>query len=359
MEAMEASFLSIFFEATSKIADLTESKLFCLMETSSGIWKIAGHPDLKFAFKSGNLLPRNNEVDLDNEIRQANPGKLFQEEVICVKEEPVHFSSMETSSLANKNNDRLNEKKRKKTELLQEEGPCVEKEAFSVKKIRYDNNDNIFNNTFNEVEGFADGNQTPPKEDLSSRCTLGNNNDQTVNDMENTETKIAGGKFVIISDDGKAAETEFNHVPPASMTFPLPNPGYDAAFQPGLYNPQPQQAMQQQSITQQHQSLQQQQYPQQQQPHLPSTMHELLSANMDNRIPVKDDNDDPTNAILITGFSADKTYHDFNVFFRGIGNIRRCFLKKEPPRWCVVTFESNVSGFMKGHQSHSENSPEF
>merc|ERR1739838_602998 len=71
-------------------------------------------------------------------------------------------------------------------------------------------------------------------------------------------------------------------------------------------------------------------------------MHELPSANLDNRIPVKDDNDDPTNAILITGFSADKTYQDFNRFFRGIGNIRRCYLKKEPPRWCVVTFESNT-----------------
>merc|ERR1712136_216328 len=59
--------------------------------------------------------------------------------------------------------------------------------------------------------------------------------------------------------------------------------------------------------------------------------------------PKGDGNDDPTNAILITGFNVNRTYQDFNVFFRGVGKLRRCFLKAgiETP-WAVMTFENLV-----------------
>ena len=59
--------------------------------------------------------------------------------------------------------------------------------------------------------------------------------------------------------------------------------------------------------------------------------------------PKGDGNDDPDNAILVTGFSPDRQYSELNHFFRGIGKIRRCFLRSQDPRWCVVTYEFNVS----------------
>lgn len=67
MEAMEASFLTIFFEAANKIANLTESKLFFLMESSDGIRKIGGHSELKLAFETGGLLHRSGDVLLDED----------------------------------------------------------------------------------------------------------------------------------------------------------------------------------------------------------------------------------------------------------------------------------------------------
>lgn len=67
MEAMEASFLTIFFEAANKIANLTESKLFFLMESSDGIRKIGGHPELKLAFETGGLSHRSGDVLLDED----------------------------------------------------------------------------------------------------------------------------------------------------------------------------------------------------------------------------------------------------------------------------------------------------
>ena len=67
MEAMEASFLTVFFQAVNKIADLTDSKLFFLMETSDGVHKIGGNPELKFLFQAAKLLPRNSDVVFDEE----------------------------------------------------------------------------------------------------------------------------------------------------------------------------------------------------------------------------------------------------------------------------------------------------
>ena len=65
--------------------------------------------------------------------------------------------------------------------------------------------------------------------------------------------------------------------------------------------------------------------------------------------PRGDGNDDATNAILVTGFQPDLTYNDLNQFFRGLGKIRRCFLKMEEPRFLVVTYEFLVSSCSKRH----------
>ena len=67
MEAMEASFLTVFFQAANKIADLTESKLFFLMETSDGVHKIGGNAELKMLFQTGQLMPKNDDVIIDEE----------------------------------------------------------------------------------------------------------------------------------------------------------------------------------------------------------------------------------------------------------------------------------------------------
>merc|ERR1719435_499451 len=63
-------------------------------------------------------------------------------------------------------------------------------------------------------------------------------------------------------------------------------------------------------------------------------------------IPKGDSNDDPTNAILVTGFQPDRTYNELNIFFRGLGKLRRCFLKMEEPRWLVVTYQFLVDAKM-------------
>ena len=62
MEEMENSFLTIFFEAATKMAQSTESKLFFIMESSDGIRKIGGTSDLKQVFYAGRLFPRNSDV---------------------------------------------------------------------------------------------------------------------------------------------------------------------------------------------------------------------------------------------------------------------------------------------------------
>ena len=64
MEEIENSFLTIFFEAATKMAQSTESKLFFIMESSDGIRKIGGTSDLKRVFYAGRLLPRNSDVTI-------------------------------------------------------------------------------------------------------------------------------------------------------------------------------------------------------------------------------------------------------------------------------------------------------
>ena len=67
MEAMETTFLSIFFDAASKMAELTSSKLFFLMETADGTRRIGGHADMKAAFMLATLLPQPSDVIIDSE----------------------------------------------------------------------------------------------------------------------------------------------------------------------------------------------------------------------------------------------------------------------------------------------------
>ena len=62
IEEMENSFLTIFFEAATKMAQSTESKLFFIMESSDGIRKIGGTSELKQVFYAGRLFPRISDV---------------------------------------------------------------------------------------------------------------------------------------------------------------------------------------------------------------------------------------------------------------------------------------------------------
>ena len=102
MEAMEASFLSIFFQAANKISNLTDSKLFFLMETSDGIYKIGGNSDLKLLFQAGKLAPRNSDVVIDEEdIDEESPSPMLS------LLEATPFSKMtnalkETAQISNK-----------------------------------------------------------------------------------------------------------------------------------------------------------------------------------------------------------------------------------------------------------------
>jgi len=65
MEAMENTFLTIFFDAATKMADMTSSKVFFLMETVDGTRKIGGHPDMLSAFTLATLLPRPSDIVID------------------------------------------------------------------------------------------------------------------------------------------------------------------------------------------------------------------------------------------------------------------------------------------------------
>lgn len=71
MEATETSFLSILFEAVNKFADLTESKLFFMVESSDGVRKVGGHNELKMAYEMGRLLPQNNDIVIDDKAEEA------------------------------------------------------------------------------------------------------------------------------------------------------------------------------------------------------------------------------------------------------------------------------------------------
>ena len=69
IEEMENSFLTIFFEAATKMAQSTESKLFFIMESSDGIRKIGGTSELKELFHVGRLLPRNSDVAIGEDAQ--------------------------------------------------------------------------------------------------------------------------------------------------------------------------------------------------------------------------------------------------------------------------------------------------
>ena len=75
MEDMENSFLSIFFESANKIAELTQSKLFVVMETSDGLRRIGGDPEMRRAFQLGTLRPRPSDVEVDEEENSRSSHK--------------------------------------------------------------------------------------------------------------------------------------------------------------------------------------------------------------------------------------------------------------------------------------------
>jgi len=58
VKQMESAFLSIFLDAASQMANLAESKLFVIFESSNGQRRIGGNDDLLAEFKVGQLLPR-------------------------------------------------------------------------------------------------------------------------------------------------------------------------------------------------------------------------------------------------------------------------------------------------------------
>ena len=55
---MESAFLSVFLDAASQMANLAESKLFVVFESSNGQRRIGGNDQLLADFKAGQLLPR-------------------------------------------------------------------------------------------------------------------------------------------------------------------------------------------------------------------------------------------------------------------------------------------------------------
>jgi len=70
LESMESSFMSIFLEALSKMANLTQSQLFVIFETPQGRRRIAGHEPLKQAFKAKLLVPQSDDVELDTNFEE-------------------------------------------------------------------------------------------------------------------------------------------------------------------------------------------------------------------------------------------------------------------------------------------------
>ena len=58
MSDMESSFLTIFIDAASKMADLTKSKLFVVFQSSDGSRQIGGNNELVSTFQSGFLMPQ-------------------------------------------------------------------------------------------------------------------------------------------------------------------------------------------------------------------------------------------------------------------------------------------------------------
>ena len=74
---IESSFLSIFFDAASKMANLTESKLFLLMESAEGRRRIGGDRRLTRAFRNGRLLP----TPADQTISSERIGEVKNDDV--------------------------------------------------------------------------------------------------------------------------------------------------------------------------------------------------------------------------------------------------------------------------------------
>ena len=88
MEAMENSFLTIFFEAANKITESTDSKLFFMMETSDGIRKVGGNRELKYLFRVGGLTPRDDDVIIGDDNVDDNPANgALEESGIGVEDE--------------------------------------------------------------------------------------------------------------------------------------------------------------------------------------------------------------------------------------------------------------------------------
>ena len=112
MEAMEASFLSVFFEAANKIANLTDSKLFFLMESSDGVRKVGGHKELKLAYELGQLSPRNNDIEID--------GKAFEESTPSLESYP------DSNNRKRKMNHPLDKQTGSKIKYCREDEKCQE-----------------------------------------------------------------------------------------------------------------------------------------------------------------------------------------------------------------------------------------
>ena len=77
LENMENSFLSIFFETANKIAELTESKLFVVMESSDGLRRIGGHAEMRQAFQLGTLGPHPSDIEVDGDGSSHSAPELW------------------------------------------------------------------------------------------------------------------------------------------------------------------------------------------------------------------------------------------------------------------------------------------
>ena len=70
---METSFLKIFTNAAAKMADLTESKVFIVFESSDGSRQIGGNQELVTSFQSGYLLPQPTDEVIGETTYQFQP----------------------------------------------------------------------------------------------------------------------------------------------------------------------------------------------------------------------------------------------------------------------------------------------
>ena len=149
MEEMENSFLSIFFEAASKVAESTESKLFFMMESSDGVRKIGGNRELKKLFQLRRLLPQKTDVTLG-------------EDKVLETDDSVEF----TSKIRKRKNDVESDevvKKRQKifAQLRQTDSQVKEEEVAGGSDHDYEEeeeNDEVMSQEADCDEDRADGN---------------------------------------------------------------------------------------------------------------------------------------------------------------------------------------------------------